>query len=57
MDYLVAYMAWDLDILDILKIAENSYKYASISEETKAKYIPFFHNRWERFCKFVVSRY
>jgi len=36
MDYLVAYMAWDLDILDILKIAENSYKYASISEETRA---------------------
>jgi len=36
MDYLVAYMAWDLDILDILKIAENSYKYASICEETRA---------------------
>jgi adenosine deaminase CECR1 len=53
MDYLCAYLAWDLDIADLSKIAENSYKFASIIDKEKDKYIPFFKNRWVRFCQYV----
>jgi len=35
LDYVYAYLAWDLDIADLKKLCLNSIKYSSVSEEDK----------------------
>jgi len=35
MDYLVAFLAWDLDLYDMECIALNSYKFASLEKDEK----------------------
>jgi len=37
LDYVVAYLAWGLDLGDLKKLALNSLEHASISESEKEK--------------------
>lgn len=37
LDYVVAYLAWGLDLADLKKLALNSLEHAAVSEEQKEK--------------------
>lgn len=57
LDYVYAYLAWDLDIADLKKLALNSIKYSSVSEEDKVAVGKFFNYKWDRFLDYVLGRY
>ena len=60
LDYLVAYMSWNLDLSDIKQLALNSLKYANLSFNairTREVYEKFFDDRWGRFNMFIATRY
>lgn len=46
LDYLVAYIAWGLDLADLKQLAINSLEHAAISEDEKAKIRIFFDRKW-----------
>lgn len=49
LDYVEAYMAWDLDLSDVKSLTLNSLEFASISAEEKDDLFIFFEQRWRRF--------
>ena len=57
LDYVYAFLAWELDLADLKKLCLNSLNYASISEDEKRKLRPFFDDRWKRFLEFVKSKF
>ena len=48
MDYVMAFMAWELDIADLKKLALNGITYSSIPEERKTELIEKrFNHKWD----------
>jgi adenosine deaminase len=57
LDYVYAFISWDLDIADLKKLCLNSLKYAGISEEEKVPIKELFNYKWGRFLEFVMSKF
>lgn len=57
LDYLYAFLSWDLDLADLEQLALNSLTYASIPEDEKQKILQFFDYKWQRFLDHVITRY
>lgn len=58
MDYLFAYLAWDLDIRDLKKLSMNGITYSSISEESKRHLMQeVFPGKWKEFINQVLAKY
>ncbi len=57
LDYVYAFLAWDLDLADLKQLTLNSIKYAALKEEEKKVYYEFYENRWKRFLEYVRGRY
>ena len=57
LDYVYAFLAWELDLADLKKLCLNSLEFASISAEEKAKLLPLFNSKWTQFIDFVKSKY
>jgi adenosine deaminase CECR1 len=55
-DYLVTYIAWDLNIRDIKKLVLNGIRYSTLSRENK-KYLEdeVFPGEWSKFIKDVIA--
>ena len=43
LDYVYAFLAWELDLADLKKLCLNSLEFASISAEERAKIKPLFN--------------
>lgn len=56
-DYLIAYLAWDLNLADLKKIALNSLTHSTIPEKDKAAVKEYFNYRWVKFLRFVRSNH
>lgn len=46
LDYVYAFLAWELDLADLKKLCLNSLEFSSISAEEKGKILPFFNQKW-----------
>ena len=57
LDYLYAFLSWDLDIADLKKLCLNSILYASITDEEKKELTNFFDYKWSRFLDYVMAKY
>jgi len=57
LDYVYAFLAWELDLADLKKLCLNSLEFASISTAEKAALKPLFNEKWLRFIDFVKSKY
>jgi hypothetical protein len=57
LDYLYAFLAWELDIADLKKLCYNTIKYASVAPEQKAELVDFFAYKWTRFLDFVIGKH
>jgi adenosine deaminase CECR1 len=57
LDFVEAYMSWDLDLSDLKSLAINSLEFASISQQEKDDLFVFFEGRWRRFLTYVRSRF
>ena len=57
LDYLYVFIAWDLDIADLMKLCQNSLKYSSVNEEEKANLSDFFKYKWDRFLDYVICKF
>lgn len=57
LDYVYAFLAWDLSLGELKKLCLNTVKYSSIPEEKKAEHYEAFHQRWKRFLNFVRGRF
>ena len=57
LDYLVAYLSWDLSLNDLKQLCLNSLEFASISEEDKPKIRKFFDMKWKIFLAYVRGKY
>jgi adenosine deaminase CECR1 len=56
LDYLYAYLAWDLDIRDLKKLSLNGITYSSVSEESKKNLREnVFPGKWNTFIKDVLK--
>lgn len=53
LDYVVAYIAWDLNLSDLKQICLNSIEFAAVPEEEKKPLYTFFDDRWRRFLAYV----
>ena len=53
LDYVVAYLAWDLNLSDLKQLCYNSIEFAAIPEEDKRPLYIFFEDRWRRFLAHV----
>ena len=57
LDFLVAYLAWDLNLMDLKQLCLNSIEFASVDEEHKVKLNTFFEYKWEIFLGYVRGKY
>jgi adenosine deaminase CECR1 len=58
MDYLMAYVAWDLSLRDLKKFSLNGIEYANVKNEHK-KYLKeeVFKKEWNTFIQDVIAKY
>lgn len=49
LDYLMAYIAWDLDLTDLKQLVFNSLEFASIDEDHRKEVQAFAINKWIKF--------
>ena len=58
MDYLMAYIAWDLNIRDLKKLSLNGIEYANVSDDHK-KYLKdeVFTGDWKDFIKNIIEKF
>lgn len=49
LDYLFAYLAWELDLRDLKQLCLNSITYSSLNEMEKKKVLLMFLKRWDNF--------
>ncbi len=57
LDYLYAFLAWELNLADLKKLCLNSLEFSSVSEDEKKTLRKFFDERWKRFLEFVRCKY
>lgn len=57
LDYVYAFLAWDLDLDDLKKLCINSIKYSSLSKEDREQLHKFFLYKWKRFLDYVIGKY
>ena len=57
MDYVLAYLAWDLNLMDLKQLCLNSIEFAAISEADKQNLTKFFNMKWKEFLVFVRGKY
>lgn len=58
MDYLAAYVAWELSIRDLKKLSLNGIKYSTVDEATKQKLInEVFPVHWTAFIRDVIANH
>lgn len=57
LDYLYAFLSWDLDIADLKKLCLNSLTYSSISDMDKQNILKFFDFKWQKFLDYVITKY
>ena len=57
MDYLYAYLCWDLNLMDLKQLCLNSIEFAAISEADKKNLENFFNYKWKIFLAFVRGKY
>jgi adenosine deaminase len=57
MDYLMAYIAWDLDLVDLKQLVHNSLDFASIDEDHRKEVLNFATRKWIKFLRFVRGRH
>lgn len=57
LDYLLAYLCWDLDLSDMRQLCLNTIEFASISQEDKAVTLDFFNYKWKVFLAYVRGKY
>jgi adenosine deaminase CECR1 len=58
MDYLMAYIAWDLNIRDIKKLSLNGIEYSNIDRDHKT-YLKdeIFSKEWKEFVQNIIAKY
>ena len=58
MDYLMAMIAWELDLKDLKKLSLNGITYSSVSDEKK-KHLKekVFPQKWKEFIEYVLEKY
>lgn len=57
LDYLVAFLCWDLNLMDLKQLCLNSIEFASISASEKKNLEQFFHYKWSIFLAYVRGKY
>jgi len=57
LDYLYAFLAWNLDIADLKKLCLNTIEFASITSDEKVELTTFFNHKWNVFLNFVISKF
>lgn len=58
MDYVMATIAWQLDLKDIKKLSLNGITYSSLTEEKK-RYMKevVFPKKWKEFLDYVLEKF
>jgi adenosine deaminase len=58
MDYLVAYIAWDMNLRDLKKLSLNGITYSSLDDEKK-KHLKeeVFPRKWNQFIEYVIEKF
>ena len=58
MDYLFAYIAWELEIRDLKKLSLNGITYSSCDDETKKKLKDeIFPKMWKKFISYIMETF
>ena len=57
LDYVVAFLEWELSLADLKQLAINSIEYSSISQKEKSELRKFFDWKWRRFLSYVRGKY
>lgn len=57
LDYVYAFLAWELDLADLKKLAINSLKYTSLKQVEKDEIARFFAKKWDSFVDEVIYEY
>ena len=57
LDYLIAYLAWDLNLMDMKQLCLNTIEFAAVSEEDKVAIREFFNYKWQVFISYVRGKY
>jgi adenosine deaminase CECR1 len=57
LDFVYAFVAWDLSLSEVKKLCLNSIKYSSIDEEEKVQQYEYFADRWRRWLNFARGRF
>lgn len=58
LDYLYAFLSWDLDLKDLKQLSLNGIKYSSIDRET-AQHLEkdVFERQWKKFIAIVLEKF
>jgi len=57
LDYVYAFLGWELSIADLKQLCLNSLIYSTVEEDHKKVLMDFFESRWKRFLDFVRGKY
>ena len=57
LDYLVAFLNWDLNLMDLKQLCLNSIEFASVSAVEKKDLEQFFHYKWKIFLAYVRGKF
>lgn len=57
LDYLVAFLSWDLNLMDLKQLCLNSIEFASVSAAEKKNIEQFFHYKWKIFLTYVRGKF
>ena len=57
LDYLYAYLCWDLNLMDLKQLCLNSIEFAAIGDKDKKNLENFFNYKWKIFLAFVRGKY
>ena len=57
LDYLLAFLNWDLNLLDLKQLCLNSIEFASVSDSDKTALREFFHYKWSVFLAYVRGKH
>ncbi len=55
LDFVYAFLAWELDVRDLKQLCINSVKFASVTEEQKKMYEAKFEKEWKKWIMHLNS--